>query len=180
MNEEGQAENNVQGNGNRSTVSLAQLRQVCQEFRPDEEVGNVEQRWKQWIENLEYCLEFEGIEEEKKKRAALLAVAGRQLREVFSTLEEGEEKTYTKAKEALDTHFKGKKNVIAERYRFFCMKPESTSEMHDHWITRLKAKGKECEFEKMDMKEAIKLVVTLHTPIDRQATVRNVSERYDI
>ena len=68
------------------------------------------------------------------------------------------------AKDALTAHFSPKKNLTADRYRFFCTKPTSPEESHDHWITRLRIKGKDCEFENMNVDEAIKLVVTLHTP----------------
>ena len=58
-------------------------------------------------------------------------------------------------------------NLTKNRYRFFCTKPTSPQESHDHWITRLRTKGKDCEFENMNLDEAIKLVVTLHTPSEK-------------
>ncbi len=72
--------------------------------------------------------------------------------------------TYKDAKEALTAHLFPKKNLTAERYRFFCTKPTSPEETHGHWITRFRTKGKDCEFDNMTLDEAIKLVVTLHTP----------------
>lgn len=81
----------------------------------------------------------------------------------MKTLDEGTPNTYDTAKAALGAYFKGKKNLTAERYRFFCMKPDGSTETHDHWIMRLKIAGVDCEFDKMDLKEAIKLVVTMHT-----------------
>ncbi|CAB4025889.1 PREDICTED: uncharacterized protein K02A2.6-like, partial [Paramuricea clavata] len=75
--------------------------------------------------------------------------------------------TYKAAKDALTAHFSPKKNLTADRYRFFCTKPTSPEEIHDHWITRLRTKGKDCEFENMTLDEAIKLVVTLHIPSDK-------------
>ncbi|XP_057305380.1 uncharacterized protein LOC130642309 [Hydractinia symbiolongicarpus] len=62
------------------------------------------------------------------------------------------------------------KNLTAERYKFFCMRPLSTQETHDQWVTRLKTKARDCEFDQMNMKEAITLVVTLHTPIPKLQT----------
>ena len=56
-----------------------------------------------------------------------------------------------------------KKNLNAERFKFFCTKPIGSDETHDHWITRLITKVKDCEFDKMGDDEAIKLVITLHT-----------------
>ena len=43
------------------------------------------------------------------------------------------------------------------------MKPERDEETDDAWITCLRTAGEECEWEKMNMKEAIKLVVIMHT-----------------
>ena len=147
---------------------LGSLRQCVTEFNPDlcqKGTLNLDKWWKLWVENLECVMDFEGIEAGKKK-AALLAVGGPKLRELFNTLDNVGE-TYDTTKAATTAHFVGTKNLTAERYKFFCMKPQGSNETHDHWITRLKAAGVNCEFDKMDLKEAIKLVVTLHTPIPR-------------
>jgi len=49
----------------------------------------MEKRWTQWLENFECCFEFEGVtdpgEGNSKKRAALLAIKGQQLRYLFKT-----------------------------------------------------------------------------------------------
>ena len=71
--------------------------------------------------------------------------------------------TYSTATAALTAHFTAKKNLAAERYKFFCTKPTSPEESHDHWATRLRIKGADCEFNEMDLNSAITLVMTLHT-----------------
>ena len=43
------------------------------------------------------------------------------------------------------------------------MKPESPEETHGHWVTRLRSEVRNCEFDKMNNDEAIKLVQALHT-----------------
>ena len=92
------------------TATLANLKQVCDTFELDQiDSNNLEKRWKAWLDNFEICTEYEGIEDTKKRRAALLAVGGAQLRELHSTLEEGEEKNYDTVKTVLNNHFKGKK-----------------------------------------------------------------------
>ena len=144
------------------TATLANLKQVCECFE-FENSSNQEKNWSSWLENFEICTEFEGIVDEKKRRAALLAVAGPKLRELHSTLEEESALNYTTLKKVLSEYFKGKKNLTAERYKFLCMKPESTTETHDAWITRLRKQGEDCNWDKMDLKEAIKLAVTMHT-----------------
>ena len=144
------------------TATLANLKQVCECFE-FENSSNQEKNWSSWLENFEICTEFEGIVDEKKRRAALLAVAGPKLRELHSTLEEESALNYTTLKKVLSEYFKGKKNLTAERYKFLCMKPESTTETHDAWITRLRKQGEDCNWDKMDLKEAIKLAVKMHT-----------------
>ena len=153
--------------------TLANLRACVPEFNPDsliDEGSNTDKRWKQWLENFECCLEFEGVtdqpNEKSKKRAALLAIGGQQLRDLLKTLSPTDD-TYLEARNALNTHFTAKKNLTAERYKFFCAKPLGTEETHDHWITRLRTMVKDCEFDKMDDDEAIKLVVTLNTTSDK-------------
>ena len=146
------------------STTLTNLKSICGELKTDEcGSSNTDRKWMAYIENFESCQEFEDVTDEKKKRSALLAVGGAELRDILRTLDEDTPNTYDTAKAALGTYFKAKKNLTAERYRFFCMKPESSTESHDHWITRLKTAGVDCEFDKMDLKEAIKLAVTMHT-----------------
>ena len=156
-----------------ATAVLTSIKACVAEFKPEELTDsgkNLDRRWKEWLENFELVLDFEGVtdptEGKSRKKAALLTVGGQPLREIFSTLTVAGD-TYKDAKEALTAHFSPKKNLTAERYRFFCTKPTSPEETHDHWITRLRTKGKDCEFDNMTLDEAIKLVVTLHTPSDK-------------
>ena len=67
------------------------------------------------MENLEYCFTFEGLDPEdpeglnlaeRKKKAALLALGGQQLRELYNTLEDNNN-TYTAAKAKVSEHFAG-------------------------------------------------------------------------
>ena len=65
----------------------ANLRSCVKEFSLDQIEGTNNHRWwTNWIENLEYCFAFEGIEYEDKKKAALLALGGQALRELYKTL----------------------------------------------------------------------------------------------
>ena len=93
------------------------------------------------------------------------------MRELYKTLvEDTGSVTYKNAKKVLTDHFQGIKNLTAECYKFFCAKLISDQESHDHWVTRLKTKGKECTFDKMDSNEAIEVVVTLYTPLPKLQT----------
>ena len=149
-----------------AAANLANLKEVCDTFEIDQcaDDTNLEKRWKSWLENFEIITDYEGIDDPKKRRAALLAVAGAQIRELLGTLEEADGKSFTTVKDVLNAYFKGKKNLTAERYKFLCMKPISESETHDTWITRLKKVGIDCEWDQMSLKEAIKLAVLLTEP----------------
>ena len=78
-----------------------------QEFSLDHIEGtNHHRRWTNWIENLENCFAFEGIEP-----AALLALGGQALRELYKTLDEGTGNvTYKIAKKAPTDHSQGIQN----------------------------------------------------------------------
>lgn len=97
-----------------------------------------------------------------KKKAVLLAISSQTLCELFSTVTLIADFYYA-AKTILITHFTSKKNLTAERFKFFCTNAIDSDKTHDHWITRLRAKVNDCKFDRMGDDEAIKLVMTLHT-----------------
>ena len=149
---------------------LANLKSCVPEFKPGEQ-GNIAKQWDIWLTNFDCCLECEEIKDQfkddngqiiSKKRALLLAIGGPQLREIFATLKV-DDGTYDEAKRVLTEYYTPKRNLTAERYKFLCNKPESETETHLHWITRLRSIVKQSEFDKMNEDEAMKLVMTLHT-----------------
>ena len=105
----------------------------------------IERCWKQWLENFECCITFELVTDQSnglsKKKAALLAISGQKLGELFSTVTPPAD-LYEAATSILTIHFKLKKNLTAERFEFLCTKPINSDETHDHWITRLRTKVK--------------------------------------
>ena len=78
-----------------------------------------------------------------QKKAAFLAISGQKLGELFSTVTPPAD-MYEAAMTILPTHFTLKKNLTAERFEFFCTKPINSDKTHDHWITRLRTKVKDC------------------------------------
>jgi len=60
---------------------IANLRSRVKEYPPQEHertTMNLHKRWKMWIENLEYCFTFEGLDANEnadtKKKAAMLTL----------------------------------------------------------------------------------------------------------
>jgi hypothetical protein len=144
--------------------TLANIRSCVPEFDTEQtaDIQNLCRRFKAWLENFEAVCEFEDVTVQKKK-PALLAVGGSKLRELCTTLGVSADDGFAEVKALLEGHFKVKKNTTAERFKFLNTRPESAEETHDHWVTRLRRKVKDCEFDKMDDSEAIKLVLLLHT-----------------
>ena len=103
------------------------------------------------------------------KRAALFAIGGQKLRDLLKTLIP-EDTSYDVARTVLNKHLTSRKNVTAERYKFFCTKPLGPDESHDRWITRLRTTVRDCEFKKVNIDEAITLVITLHTTSEKLQT----------
>ena len=134
------------------------------EFNTEQSVDilNMSKRFTSWIENFEACVEFEGVAEEKKK-PAVMALGGEKFRELCKTLDITAADNYAAMKVKLTTHYTANKNTSTERFKFLNMKPEFPEETHDKWVFRMRQKVEDCEFDKMDNKEAMKLVIMLHT-----------------
>ena len=79
--------------------------------------------------------------------------------------------------EKLKTHYTPQKNTSAERFKFMNMRPESAEETHDRWVTRMKVKMVDCDWDKFNNEEAMKLVIMLHThnpTLQRQMLTKNL------
>ena len=63
------------------------------------------------------------------------------LRELCNNLEDGGT-IYTAAKEKIDEHFKGAKNLTTERYKFFCIFHQYAHISHRHQVKKTKQKKK--------------------------------------
>ena len=87
-------------------ATLANLKEVCPEVCLDQNNNN-EKVWEKIIDNFESVLAFEDVVDDKKKRAALMAVAGQEIRDIFKTLDEEEPPTFDTAKEALNAYLQG-------------------------------------------------------------------------
>ena len=120
--------------------TLANMRACVKEFDTDQtgELASTAKRFRSWLENFEACADFEDISPEKR-RPALLALGGEKFRELCKTLDITSADSYAEMVEKLKTHYTPQKNTSAERFKFFNMRPESSEETHDRWVTRMKS-----------------------------------------
>ena len=89
------------------------------QFQPQSDPMNTGARWTAWLERSETCIIAAGVTEEERKRAFLLYQATPEIYKVFKTLPDtGDDKDYTKAKDAFTKHFEPAKNPIYEIFNF--------------------------------------------------------------
>ena len=158
--------------------TLSNLRACVKEFNTEESSDPqcIAKRFESWLENFEACADFEEVPDNKRK-PALQTVGGEKLRELLKTLGVVATDDYKTAKDKLVAYYTPKKNTSAERFKFLNMRPESTEESHDHWVTRLRRKVKDCEFNNFNDDEAIKLVIMLfthNTTLQRQIIAKDM------
>lgn len=106
--------------------------------------STVSQNWEKWKKSFEYFLAASGINDDGRRKALLLHMAGAETQEVFETLAVAET-TYTAALGALDTHFTATKNVPFERATFHSAK-QAPGESIDEFVTRLRKLTEFCEY----------------------------------
>ena len=116
--------------------TLANLRACVKEFDTEQsgELASTSKRFMSWLENFEACADFEDVSPEKR-RPALLALGGEKFRELCKTLDVSNTDTYAQVVEKLKAHYTPQKNLSAERFKFINMRPESSEETHDRWVT---------------------------------------------
>ena len=88
------------------------------------------------------------MKNDTQKRAILLHVSGRKIREIFATLEIADEK-YGTATKALDNYFKPLKNVEFQQFSFMQIKQQPNKTIDD-FAVRLKIASCTCDFHKKD------------------------------
>ena len=162
--------------GNASSRSLlGSLRQYIAEFDPNkgtDQTGtngkiNLKKAWNDWINNFEDCLELEEIPVGKWLRI-LKILGGQQLREKMESLcTDG--MNYEEQKEKLKDYFEDKRAINAIRYDFFNT-VQGKQEPTRKYVERCKDIGKEAEFDKFNLDNAILYNLCQYTPHDR---VRN-------
>jgi hypothetical protein len=122
-------------------------------------------RWENWLRDFEIYLSGTGVKNDTQKRAILLHVSGRKIREIFATLEIADEK-YCTATKALDNYFKPLKNVEFQQFSFMQIK-QQPNETIDYFAVRLQTAAATCDFHKKDdeIKRQIKRLMDVHQSI---------------
>jgi hypothetical protein len=111
---------------------------------------NIEIRWQRWFMRFENLLIALDIKDKKRKRALLLYYIGESTLNIFETLPEtGTEDDYDKAYQALNEHFKPRKNTSFEIFKFRKTN-QLVDETLDQYHVRLVQKVKYCEFSNLD------------------------------
>ena len=114
---------------------------------------NLSRKWDIWKEDLTLFITASGINNPEQKKALLLHVAGREVREIYRAMpanENGDIDTYDQVIIKLDNYFKPKKNLSYERYTF---KKTLQLEKEDaaSYITRLRTLAESCEYQNVDI-----------------------------
>lgn len=112
--------------------------------------GNLAENWRIWIPRFELFLVASGINEKSGtvERATFLHVAGDEAIKVYNTFDfdEDDVNDYNVLKELFHWHCEPRRNVTYLRHLFFT-RVQGKSETVDAYVTDLKNKARDCEFE---------------------------------
>ena len=107
-------------------------------FEPKADPTNTSARWTQWIERFNTYVIAANMKDSARKRALLLYQAGPEVHKIFKTLpDDGEEKDYDRAVQALKKCFEPEKNKIYQVYTFR-QATQRENETIDEFHTRLR------------------------------------------
>ncbi|XP_065665580.1 uncharacterized protein LOC136087004 [Hydra vulgaris] len=119
----------------------------------ENDTTNIDKRWEIWREDFELYLMATGVTQEAQKKALLLHLAGKDIKEIYKTLKGKGTDHYNAMFEKLDQYFKPKKNITYERYIFKNIK-QNEEESTVSFVTRLRKQADYCAFS--DIAEAVK------------------------
>lgn len=109
--------------------------------------GDAYKAWTDWFQGLEHIMEASNIPEQKKF-STLLSYGGKELRTIYSAINNG---TIPKVEEfgtaifKLETYFKPKQHATYLRVKFWELSKEP-NESIDEFVTRLHDKKRHCDF----------------------------------
>lgn len=114
-------------------------------FDPHSDSSSVDQRWTKWVKKFEIYVVAADINNDIRKKALLLNLAGEEVSEIFDSLPETGA-TYQQALTVLNNYFKPKKNILFEIYKFRQAKQEPTETLNEFYA-RLRNLSATCEYE---------------------------------
>ena len=117
---------------------------LIENFIFESDSGNVNKKWTEWKEDFDLYLSASGVTQEQQKRGLLLHLGGKELKKVYKTLKETDDK-YENIVEKLNNHFGTKKNIMYERFIFKQAKQNSEEDTATY-ITRLRTLAETCDF----------------------------------
>jgi hypothetical protein len=149
------------------------------------------QRWTRWSNDFKLFCSASGITNPTQKRALLLHIGGRGIRDILKTYPEGTRGTdaeFDKTLTCLSNHFKEKKNVPKARQKFMSLSPQQ-GETVENYVLRLKTAADDCEFQDKDDQIRDKLINGLEDEtlkaklyrtedLDLDKVLKAVSERH--
>ena len=120
----------------------------------DGESRNLFRRFEIWLEELDIYIAASGVTNKAQKRALLLYLGGKEIREIYKPLGAAEDNYEQICTKLLD-YFKPRKNVLYERYKFK-QAVQKSEENTSTYVTRLKNLAKTCEFndDNMEIRDA--------------------------
>lgn len=150
--------------------------------------------WQSWKRELEYYLEAKDITDPARKKAVLLHRGGRELQEIFSTLEqpasvprkssatgtatdkeEIKVDHYQVAVDLLEKHFKPSTNRCYERFLFRQIRQGSDS--IEQFVVRLRKQAANCKFHALDEAICDQIIDGCADPMLRQKILEQKLEK---
>ncbi|XP_062557585.1 uncharacterized protein LOC134222456 [Armigeres subalbatus] len=125
-------------------------------FRCEEiDKNQLAKEWKAWKSALEIYFDAYDVSDQRKMRAKLLHLGGKQLQRVYENLPDNnkiplvstKENWYDVAVEKLDAYFEPGRQYILERCRLRKIKQEK-NERFSHFVMRIRQQLSDCGFEK--------------------------------
>ena len=131
-------------------------------FIPSDDPMTTGKEWVVWLEGIEREFRFFGITKDQDKVDALIIYGGTEIARLEKSLpdQEGDGNKYTKLKTKLNDYFLPKKNKHYARYKFLSTEPQQ-SESILSYATRLREKGRTCEFTNTDERILEHLIQTV-------------------
>ncbi|XP_057380642.1 uncharacterized protein LOC130703039 [Daphnia carinata] len=127
-------------------------------------------KWPEWLRRFENYLEAMAINDDNRKKALLLHLAGKKVHQIFvklnSTPREANqaanleaETQYAATKRALNEHFNPRVNITYNRHKFKSTK-QASDESLDQFHTRLSELAQGCDFRDVDDEIKSQIILT--------------------